>query len=156
LLFSGRSVTSVVNYRLCEPPMPEPDLHVAVGLIRHDGHYLLASRDPERVGGGVWEFPGGKLEDGEAADAALARELAEELGIVVVSAHPFPVFDHAGGYAVRLYPFLVEAFEGEPTGREGQALRWAAAAQLRAEAAHMPGANGPLLHHLAACGLSLA
>ena len=137
------------------PSPPDPDLHVAVGLIRLDGHYLLASRDPDRVGGGVWEFPGGKLEPGEAADAALGRELVEELGIAVVSAHPYPPFDHAGGYAVRLYPYLVDGFEGQPVGREGQALRWAQAAELWREAASMPGANGPLLHHLAACGLLL-
>ena len=135
--------------------MPEADLHVAVGLIRVAGHFLLASRDPDRVGGGVWEFPGGKLEVGEAADAALARELGEELGIALVSAHPYPPFDHVGSYSVRLYPYLVDAFEGQPSGREGQALRWAAAAELWAEAAAMPGANGPLLHHLAACGLKL-
>ena len=137
------------------PSPPAPDLHVAVALIRLDGHFLLASRDPERVGGGIWEFPGGKLEPGEAADAALARELAEELGIAVTAATPFPAFDHAGRYAVRLYPFLVDAFDGRPTGREGQALRWAGAAELWAEAAAMPGANGPLLHHLAGCGLLL-
>ena len=135
--------------------LTDPDLHVAVGLIQLHGHFLLASRDPDRVGGGIWEFPGGKLEDGEAADAALARELREEIGIAVVSAHPYPPFEHAGGYAVRLYPYLVDAFEGEPAGREGQTLRWAPAAELWAEAAAMPGANGPLLHHLAACGLKL-
>ena len=83
-------------------PCSHPELHVAVGLIRLDGHFLLASRDPDRVGGGGWEFPGGKLEPGEAAATALARELAEELGIAVVSAHPYSAFDHAGTYAVRL------------------------------------------------------
>lgn len=133
----------------------QPDLHVAVALIHSDGCYLLASRDPDRVGGGTWEFPGGKLEPGEAARAALARELAEELGIAVGAPRAYPAYDHAGDYAVRLYPFLVTEFAGRPTGREGQTLRWAAASELWAEAATMPGANGPLLHHLAACGLEL-
>jgi len=133
-----------------------PDLQVAVGLILAEGHYLLASRDPDRVGGGIWEFPGGKLEGGEAADVALARELAEELGITVTRAQPYPAFDHAETYAVRLFPFLVTGYQGTPAGREGQALRWAAAGELRAEAPEMPGANGPLLAHLAACGLDLA
>jgi len=131
-----------------------PGLRVAVGLVRRDGHFLLGSRDPERPGGGTWEFPGGKLEPGEAAKAALARELVEEVGIQVVAARPYPAFDHAqGDFAVRLYPFLVTAFSGEPEGREGQALRWAEQAELWAEAAAMPGANGPLLRHLAGQGL---
>jgi 8-oxo-dGTP diphosphatase len=127
---------------------------VAVGLIRREGHFLLGSRSPERTGGGSWEFPGGKLETGEDPAAALARELAEEVGIEVVEAHAFPAFDHGQrDYAVRLYPFLVPAFRGEPAGMEGQALRWAERAELWAEAAAMPGANGPLLRHLAGQGL---
>ncbi|MEF8793424.1 NUDIX domain-containing protein [Thiohalorhabdus sp.] len=134
----------------------EPALHVAVGLIHRDGYYLLASRDPDRRGGGVWELPGGKLEAGEGARAALARELAEELGIAVGASRAYPPFDYAGDYAVRLYPFVVTDFTGRPTGREGQALRWAAVPDLWAEAAAMPGANGPLLRHLAQCGLVLA
>lgn len=129
-------------------------LHVAVGLIRREEFFLLGSRAPDRSGGGTWEFPGGKLERGEAAEAALARELGEEVGIEVVEARSYPAFDHAqGDFAVRLYPFLVTAFSGEPEGREGQALRWVAQAELWAEAAAMPGANGPLLRHLAGQGL---
>ena len=134
--------------------MADPALHVAVGLIRREGRYLLASRPPDRPGGGIWEFPGGKLEAGETADRALARELAEELGIRVASAVPFPAFDHATeSFAVRLYPFLVTEFRGKPAGREGQALRWVRIGELWAEVPDMPGANGPLLHHLAAKGL---
>jgi len=139
---------------LATPPT-EPDLHVAVGLIRLDGCFLLASRDPQRVGGGTWELPGGKLEAGESAGAALTRELAEELGITVTAATPYPPYDHAGTYAVRLYPFLVTAYDGNPAGREGQSLRWVRGEELWAEAADMPGANGPLLAHLAASGLHL-
>ncbi|MFP4615676.1 MAG: (deoxy)nucleoside triphosphate pyrophosphohydrolase [Thiohalorhabdus sp.] len=132
----------------------DPELHVAVGLVRREGCFLLGSRDPDRPGGGIWEFPGGKLEAGETAEAALHRELAEEVGIHVHSVHTYPAFDHRQrDYAVRLYPFLVPEFSGIPSGLEGQALRWVAEAELWAEADAMPGANGPLLHHLAACGL---
>ncbi|MFA9461404.1 (deoxy)nucleoside triphosphate pyrophosphohydrolase [Thiohalorhabdus methylotrophus] len=132
----------------------QPELYVAVGLVRWEEYFLLGSRDPEGPGGGTWEFPGGKLEARESAEAALFRELAEELGIRVAEAHPYPAFDHAQrDYAVRLYPFLVTRFAGEPSGLEGQAIRWAEKAELWAEAAAMPGANGPLLRHLAGHGL---
>ena len=135
------------------PTANDTKLYVAVGLIRSREHFLLASRDPDRPGGGIWEFPGGKLEVGEAPDAALCRELAEEVGIEVTAAREYPAFDHAGRYEVRLYPFLVTGFDGEPRGLEGQSLRWAEQAELWAEAAAMPGANGPLLRHLAGYGL---
>lgn len=134
--------------------MADPDLRVAVGLIRVGGCYLLASRSPDRPGGGIWELPGGKLRPEESPERALNRELAEELGIAVTSAEAYPAFDHAQtDYAVRLFPFLVTAYTGEPEGREGQSLRWAAQAELWAEADAMPGANGPLLRHLAGHGL---
>jgi len=127
---------------------------VAVGLVRVDGRYLLASRSPDRPGGGVWELPGGKLRPGEPPDRALIRELAEELGIAVTDAEAYPAFDHTQpDYAVRLYPFLVTAYNGEPEGREGQSLRWVDRGELWAEADAMPGANGPLLRHLAGFGL---
>lgn len=132
----------------------DPDLQVAVGLIRRGESYLLGSRAPDRPGGGIWEFPGGKLRAGESPERALRRELAEELGIRVVAAEPYPAFDHAQPeYAVRLYPFLITDFTGTPEGLEGQSLRWAEQARLWAEAAAMPGANGPLLRHLAGLGL---
>jgi len=127
---------------------------VAVGLIQQGQHFLLGSRAPDRPGGGTWEFPGGKLEEGEAAGAALLRELREELGIAVVTYEPYPPFEHAQtDYTVRLYPFLVTAFTGQPEGREGQDVRWVEKAELWAEAVAMPGANAPLLRHLAGHGL---
>ena len=64
-------------------------LHVAAGVIRGaDGHVLIAKRPLDKHQGGLWEFPGGKVEEGETAEAALARELAEELGIAVIAARP--------------------------------------------------------------------
>lgn len=95
---------------------------VAVGiLIRRDGCLLLASRPEGKPYAGYWEFPGGKLEPGEAVDHALARELHEELGIDIGT--PFPwvvrVFDYPHAL-VRLHFRRVHDWQGEPHAREGQ------------------------------------
>ncbi|HJU22793.1 MAG TPA: Nudix family hydrolase, partial [Casimicrobiaceae bacterium] len=101
-------------------------VRVAAAVIeRADGRVLLAQRPPDRAYGGYWEFPGGKLEIGETPEAALARELHEELGIVVRQASPWLtqefVYPHAH---VELNFFRVRAWDGEPSGRDGQAFSW--------------------------------
>ena len=120
---------------------------VAGVLQRPDGCFLLAQRPPGKVYAGYWEFPGGKIEDGETPLAALSRELHEELGIDVTTGHPWFVrdfdYEHA---AVRLHFFRVRAWHGELQSREAQAFAW-----QRPEA---PGvtpllpANGPVLQAL--------
>jgi 8-oxo-dGTP diphosphatase len=100
-------------------------------LIRPDGAVLLAQRPPGKVYPGYWEFPGGKLEPGEAPRHALERELAEELGIVVVSAEPFLEVSHAyPDRQVQLDVWAVAAYTGEPKPREGQPLRWVTVEEL--------------------------
>ena len=122
---------------------------MAVGvLIRADGAFLLTSRPPGKVYEGYWEFPGGKVEPGEQAGAALARELHEELGVDVVTAHPWLVRVHTYPHGtVRLNFFRVTAWRGEPHPREEQAIAW----QRRgaATAAPMLPANAPILAALA-------
>ncbi|MCL4761965.1 MAG: NUDIX domain-containing protein, partial [Burkholderiales bacterium] len=97
----------------------------AAVILRPDGRVLLAQRPPGKPYEGYWEFPGGKLERGEAPAHALARELHEELGIDVRRAAPWLtqefVYPHAH---VELDFFRVFAFDGEPHGRDGQALAW--------------------------------
>jgi len=110
---------------------PAPDAHsvitrVAAAVIIHpDGRVLLAQRPPGRAYEGYWEFPGGKLEPGESAAHALARELREELGIEVTRAAPWMtqefVYPHAH---VELNFFRVFAWTGEPVGHDGQAFAW--------------------------------
>lgn len=100
------------------------DVAAAV-LVRADGAFLLARRPAGKVYAGWWEFPGGKVEAGEAAAAALARELQEELGIVVRRAAPWITRVFAYAHAtVRLHFFRVFAWDGTPHPREGQALAW--------------------------------
>lgn len=98
---------------------------VAAVLARPGGEVLLASRPPGKVYAGYWEFPGGKVDAGESLEAALARELAEELGIVVVHAGRWItrvfVYEHA---TVRLSFFRIFEWRGEPHPHEGQALAW--------------------------------
>ena len=101
---------------------------VAVGvLIRPDGRFLLTSRPPGKVYAGYWEFPGGKLEPGESVQAALARELHEELGLTVDPAdvrrwrEQLVDYPHA---LVRLHFCQLRAWRGELLMREGQAFAW--------------------------------
>jgi 8-oxo-dGTP diphosphatase len=99
---------------------------VAVGvLIRPDGAFLLTSRPPGKVYAGYWEFPGGKLEPGETLEAALARELHEELGITIAGCQPWQeqLFDYPHAL-VRLQFCKVFAWSGELQMREGQAMAW--------------------------------
>jgi 8-oxo-dGTP diphosphatase len=99
---------------------------VAVGvLIAPDGRFLLTSRPEGKVYAGHWEFPGGKLEAGESVDAALRRELNEELGIDIGPAEPWKVeevdYPHA---RVRLHFCKVRDWRGGFEMREGQRMAW--------------------------------
>lgn len=99
---------------------------VAVGvLIRPDGQFLLTSRPVGKVYAGYWEFPGGKLETGETVTQALARELNEELGILIDVATPWKVelvdYPHA---LVRLHFCKIFSWSGELQMREAQACAW--------------------------------
>ena len=101
-------------------------VEVAVGvLIRADGQFLLTSRPPGKVYEGYWEFPGGKLEAGESVEAALRRELHEEIGITIGAVQPWKIemvdYPHA---LVRLNFCKVFDWAGELQMREGQLFAW--------------------------------
>ncbi len=124
-------------------------IEVAAAVIqRADGAFLLAQRPAGKVYAGYWEFPGGKIEPGEPADRALARELHEELGIDI--GPPFPwitrVFAYPHG-TVRLNFFRVHEWKGEPHPREDQAIAWQSAGAPMV--APMLPANAPVLASLA-------
>jgi 8-oxo-dGTP diphosphatase len=126
-----------------------PVTEVAVGvLVQPDGRYLLAQRPAGKPYEGYWEFPGGKLEPGETVEAALVRELHEELGIDVEACHRWHTLEHDYPHAyVRLYFCKVTAWRGEPHGREGQAFVWQT---LPAEVEPLLPATIPVLEWLAA------
>jgi len=97
----------------------------AAVLTRGDGKVLLAQRLPGTPYPGYWEFPGGKLERGESASAALSRELHEELGIRVIRAAPWLTQRYQYPHArVELHFFRVFDWRGDPHGRDGQAIAW--------------------------------
>jgi 8-oxo-dGTP diphosphatase len=99
---------------------------VAVGvIIRPDGRALMAERPAGKPSAGYWEFPGGKFEPGESPVEALARELHEELGVELDTAHPWITRQYTYPYAtVRLHIYRVPRWHGEPHAREQQRLAW--------------------------------
>lgn len=107
-------------------PDARKPIHVAAGIITDaDGRVLIARRPSGTHQGGLWEFPGGKLEPSETSAQGLARELDEELGIQVMAAQPLICMHHDyGDRLVRLDILRVLSYRGDPSGREGQALDW--------------------------------
>lgn len=107
---------------------------VVCAIIRREGRILLARRPPDKKLGGLWEFPGGKVEPGETAEAALHRELQEELGCTVRVTQALPPFVHAYDWgSIQLIPFLcvLAASSPEPHPHEHTALVWVDPAALR-------------------------
>lgn len=120
-------------------------IHVAAAVIRGaDGRILIAKRPEDKHQGGLWEFPGGKVEAAEAVEAALARELEEELGIRPTVARPLIQVRHDyPDKQVLLDVWEVSAFSGEPHGAEGQPLAWVSSAELAGY--RFPAANRPIV-----------
>lgn len=121
-------------------------LVAACALIDGDGRVLLAKRPEGKPMAGLWEFPGGKLHPGETPEAALIRELREELGIDVASncLAAFAFASHAYPRFHLLMPlFLCRRWSGRPEAREGQALAWVRPEKLAEYA--MPPADKPLI-----------
>jgi 8-oxo-dGTP diphosphatase len=109
-------------------------VHAVVGIIQAklSDHLLVQQRPEGKPYSGYWEFPGGKIEENESAEAALKRELLEELGIHILQAQP--CFSHAHHYpdkTVLLDIWLVTSFKGEPQAKEQQTLCWLNLAEIK-------------------------
>jgi 8-oxo-dGTP diphosphatase len=125
-------------------------VHVAVGVILNAREQVLIARRPiDSHQGGLWEFPGGKLETGESVEQALFRELKEELAIEVSECSALVTIEHDyGDKLVLLDVCMVRAFTGDAVGVEGQVLRWIGLDQL--EDYQFPAANKPIVELLTA------
>ena len=118
----------------------------AVALIDADGRVLLAQRPPGKSLAGLWEFPGGKVEAGEIAEAALVRELDEELGVRVQPEDLEPACfasDRIGDRHMILLLYLCRRWQGEPRPLDAAAFDWLSPEDMRP--AEMPPADRPLV-----------
>jgi 8-oxo-dGTP diphosphatase len=123
---------------------------VVAAVIRDDAGRVLISQRPEgRHMGGLWEFPGGKVEPGEAPAEALARELREELGLGIAIGAPITFAVHEeSGLRILLLFYGARIIDGMATAHEGQSVRWVAPSELPRYP--MPPADGELVARLAA------
>jgi mutator protein MutT len=108
-------------------------IRVVAAVVERDGHYLLGLRPREKRHGGLWEFPGGKLDEGETVQEAARRELREEMEVEVTT-----LGDHLLSIADEGSPFVIEfhavTIVGEPVAHEHERLGWFAPSELRAMA----------------------
>lgn len=122
---------------------------VAAAIVRQDGAILLARRPEGKPMAGLWELPGGKIEPGESPEQALARELYEEVGIVI-DVHLLETLTFAshgeGAYHLLMPVFGVTHWQGEPKAREGQELAFVSPDRLKDYPA--PAADIPLFERL--------
>lgn len=132
------------------PIQPRPILLVAAcALVDQDGRILISQRPEGKALAGLWEFPGGKVENGETPEDALIRELEEELGIKtrVPCLAPLTFASHSYETFHLLMPlFVCRRFDGVAIGREGQAVKWVKPKALRDYP--MPPADEPLIPYL--------
>jgi mutator protein MutT len=123
-------------------------IHVVAGaVVDAAGRVLIAQRPPGKHLAGGWEFPGGKLEPGEARASGLERELREELGIAIQNPRPLIRVRHTYPYGeVLIDTWVVKSYSGEPRGLDGQALKWLSQEEL--EKAELLPADGPIVRAL--------
>ena len=122
-------------------------IDVAIAVLQRGGLILIAQRGPHRTFPGVWEFPGGKCEPGEAPAVTVARELLEELGVRAEPHTAMPIIAHDyPDFSVRLHPFICALLEGEPRPISAERLAWVEPSRLREYA--FPPANESLIESI--------
>ncbi len=106
-------------------------IKIVVGVLKRQDKVLISLRQTHQDYANYWEFPGGKVEQGEALEPALIREFLEEVGVETHSWQPLVIIPWQYGHAnVELNVFVTEHFKGNPAGCEGQKIRWVSLAEL--------------------------
>lgn len=124
-------------------------LVAAAAILNSQGKLLIAKRPNDKHQGGLWEFPGGKVEAAESVEAALKRELKEEIGIEVLQCEPLVRIEHDySDKSVVLDVWIVSSFSGEAVGLEGQPIEWINPADM--DSFQFPEANLPIISALKA------
>ncbi|HWA08129.1 MAG TPA: (deoxy)nucleoside triphosphate pyrophosphohydrolase [Opitutaceae bacterium] len=120
---------------------------VVCALIERDGCVLIAQRPAHKHLPLKWEFPGGKVEPGESPEAAVVREIREELGCEIAVARPLPRFTHAYAVVIEMIPFVCRLASGSPEPRalEHVAIQWISGDKL--PEIDLAAADKPLLEH---------
>lgn len=123
-------------------------LQISVGIIRNaEGEIYITQRAADAHMAHKWEFPGGKIEAQESPEQAVIRELQEEVGITATSLHQFDKLEYQfPDRHITLWFWLVDGWEGEPWGKEGQPGRWVVQREL--VAGEFPPANAPVIEKL--------
>ncbi|WP_393969509.1 8-oxo-dGTP diphosphatase MutT [Kluyvera intermedia] len=123
-------------------------LQISVGIIRNaEGEIYITQRAADAHMAHKWEFPGGKIEAEESPEQAVIRELQEEVGITVTSLRQFDKLEYQfPDRHITLWFWLVDGWEGDPWGKEGQPGRWVAQREL--VAGEFPPANAPVIEKL--------
>ncbi len=126
---------------------PIPHYQIVVAAIRRNGRYLIGKRPPDGLLGGLWEFPGGKVERGESRPAALRREVAEECGIAIAVGRKIASVDHAyTHFKITLHAYACEPAGGRIRAKYHDALKWVPPSQFDRYA--FPAANHKFLSRL--------
>ncbi len=126
-------------------------LHIVAAIIFNadKSEVFITQRPQDKHKGGYWEFPGGKVEEGETSEQAITRELEEEIGITVTEQKLFEHLQHDYPDKALTFDFIeVHQFEGQPFGKEGQQARWVSVAELANY--RFPEANVPILEKVVA------
>lgn len=125
-------------------------LQISVGIIRNaEGEIYITQRAADAHMANKWEFPGGKIKEGETAEQAVIRELQEEVGITVTTLQQFDKLEYQfPDRHITLWFWLVNGWDGEPWGKEGQPGRWIAQQDLAVD--EFPPANAPIIEKLIA------
>jgi len=128
-------------------------LDIAIGVLVRDEKICLSKRQAHQTFADKWEFPGGKVEAGESVVSALKREFKEELGIDTHHWSPLiEVYWDYGDIAVTLHTFKTHDFMGEPTGIEGQIIKWFRVDEL--QNLQFPEANNAIIEAITRQGIA--